>query len=75
MLEVIRAVNMENSAFWDNTLWNLRKFTDLSECMPPVSSELILEPNRSLRNVRVFSQHSMTGPQDTILKNIDSVVY
>jgi len=75
MLEVTTAVNMKNSAFWDVTLWNLEKFTDLSGCVPPLSSELILETNRSLRNVCIFSQYSMTTQQDTILKNTDSLVY
>jgi hypothetical protein len=66
---------MKNSAFWTVRMWSLEKFTDLSVCMPPPSSELILETNRSLRNVRIFSQENMTSPQDTILKNIDSFVY
>jgi len=75
MLEVVRAVNMKYSAFWDVTLWSLEKFTDLSGCMPHLSSGLILETNRSLRNVHMFSQDSMTTSQDTVLKNIDSLVY
>jgi len=72
MLEVIRAVNMNNSVFWDVTLWSLEKFTDLLGCMPTLSSELLLE---TFRNVRIFSEDSMTTPQDTILKNIYTLVY
>jgi len=75
MLEVIRAMNMKNSAFLDVTLWSLEKFRDLLECMPPLSSDMLLETNRSFRNFRLFSQDSMTTPQDTILKNTDSILY
>jgi hypothetical protein len=75
VLEIIRAVNIKNPAFWDVTLWSLEKFTDPLGCMPPLSSELVLETNRTFRNVRIFSQDSTTTPQDTVLKNIDSLVY
>jgi hypothetical protein len=83
MLDVIRAVNI--SPFLDVTLWSLKKIyrpfggacfgvrknlQTFRGCMPPLSSDLILETDRSLRKVRVFSQDSMATPQGTILENI-----